>query len=425
MTVPGSKSFTTRALLLAGLAQGRSSLRHILRSDDAYWCLEALAQLGTRVTFDADDPTAVVIEGAAGRWPRVGGTVYMGAAGTVARFLPGAIAACGRGEWRLTGSTRLSERPIAPLVDAWQALGARVQYADAASPGRLPLRIDAGALKGGEVTVSGAVSSQFISGLLLAAPYAEHETIVRVPDGIVQHAYVKMTLELMERFGVSVEYDEAQFDRFLIRPQRYQGCDLELEADASTCGYFLAYAALTGGAVRIPNLSDRTRQPDIGMLQIWERMGCTVKAGGESAGIEVQGPPVGKLRGGFTVSLREMSDQTLTLAAMAPFADAPITITDVAHIRAHECDRIQAMCESLARLGIRVEERSDGMTIHPGTPRPAVLPTYDDHRMSMSLALIGTRVEGIVLQDPGCVSKTCPTYWEMMQQLGLRVTARE
>lgn len=419
VTVPGSKSFTNRALILAAMAHGKSSLRNLLRSDDAYWCLDALAKLGVGVTIDtAAEDSAVEIQGTGGQWPIASGSLYMGAAGTVARFLPGALAASAQGSWRLAGSARLSERPIAPLVDALNALGARIRYSGA--EGRLPLALEAQGLAGGSVTVSGAVSSQFISCLLLASPYARSMTEIRVHDGIVQQAYVRMTLDLMQQFGVSAQHNDS-LDHFIVHPQAYTGQDIALEADASTSCYFLAYAALTGGYIRIANLSQNTRQPDIGMLNLFQRMGCKVEVGDEM-GIELWGPADGRLQGGFTVSMREMSDQTLTVAALAPFADAPITITEVEHIRAHECDRIQAMCESLRKLGIQVEERQDGMTIYPGTPQPSVLHTYDDHRMAMSLALIGARVGGIRLQDPGCVSKTCPTYFDEMRKLGLRVS---
>jgi 3-phosphoshikimate 1-carboxyvinyltransferase len=207
-------------------------------------------------------------------------------------------------------------------------------------------------------------------------------------------------------------------DLFEIKPQVYTARTLTLEADASSSCYALAYAALTGGHVLVTNLPAHTNQPDIGMLELFERMGCHVRK--SAAGVELWGTQ--QLKGGFTVSMKEMSDQALTLAAMAPFADAPITITDVGHIRNHECDRIRAMCESLGRLGITVVEHEDGMTIYPGTPRAGILPTYDDHRMAMSLALIGSRMAGIRLLDPGCVSKTYPSFFEDMEKLGLGVS---
>jgi 3-phosphoshikimate 1-carboxyvinyltransferase len=411
IAIPGSKSCTNRALIIAALAQGTSTIGHILRSDDSYWCLDALQRLGVKLEVDEN---SVTMEGTGGNWPNRSGSLYLGAAGTAARFLPGVLAACASGSWSIAGSHRLSERPIRPLIEALLQLGADIRYT--AIDGQLPIAIEAQGLSGGEVNISGAVSSQFISGLLLASPYAKQPTHIRITDSIVQHAYVRLTVELMKQFGAHVTHDD-QLGYFDIQPQVYKAQTVTLEADASTSCYALAYAALTGGYVRVTNLSEHTNQPDIGMLALFERMGCRVAR--SSAGIELWGTL--QLKGGFTISMKEMSDQTLTLAVMAPFADAPITITDVAHIRAHECDRIRAICESLGRLGIAVEEHADGLTIYPGTPQPAVLPTYDDHRMAMSLTLIGSKIGGIRILDPGCVSKTYPGFFTDMEKLGLRV----
>jgi 3-phosphoshikimate 1-carboxyvinyltransferase len=412
IAIPGSKSCTNRALIIAALAKGTSTIGHILRSDDSYWCLNALQRLGVKLEIDG---STVTIEGTGGNWPNRQGSLYLGAAGTAARFLPGALAACASGSWLIEGNQRLSERPIRPLIDSLLQLGANIRYT--ATDGQLPLAIEAQGLNGGSVNLSGAVSSQFISGVLIASPYARQATRIVITDSIVQHAYVRLTMELMEQFGVSVMHNEL-LDLFEIKPQVYTARTLTLEADASSSCYALAYAALTGGHVLITNLPAHTNQPDIGMLELFERMGCHVRK--SAAGVELWGTQ--QLKGGFTVSMKEMSDQALTLAAMAPFADAPITITDVGHIRNHECDRIRAMCESLGRLGITVEEHEDGMTIYPGTPRAAILPTYDDHRMAMSLALIGSRIAGIRLLDPGCVSKTYPSFFEDMEKLGLGVS---
>lgn len=412
IVVPGSKSYTNRALVVAALARGTSELTGLLRSDDSYWCIDALGKLGARVDVAGD---LARVHGVDGRWPTQEAQLYLGASGTNARFLPGALAASsGPGHWRVAGSRRLSERPIAPLVDALRALGGRIEYGE--FPDRLPIDIEGGGLRGGTVAMSGRVSSQFISGVLMASPYAEQTVEVQVVDGIVQHQYVQITLDLMRQFGAqTASADDLQ--RIRIEPTGYTGRPLQLEADASTAGYFFALAALTGGRIRIRNLTRRTLQPDIGLLDLLVTMGCSVTDEGE--GIEIAGPR--QLSGGFTVSLKEMSDQTLTVAALAVFADGPITITDVAHIRAHESDRIHAICESLQRLGIRTEEREDGLTVYPGMPKPAVLASYDDHRVAMSLSLIGAVAGGVTVSDPGCVSKTCPTFFDELSKLGVHV----
>ncbi|GGJ07255.1 3-phosphoshikimate 1-carboxyvinyltransferase [Alicyclobacillus cellulosilyticus] len=411
VVVPGSKSFTNRALIMAGLAHGRSVLHGILRSDDSYWCVDSLRRLGLRVHVDGD---TVEVDGSGGEWPVQEAELFIGAAGTTARFLPGALAVAPRGCWRVTGNRRLSERPLAPLLDALTALGARIE---ATAGGCLPITVHGSGLRGGQLAMSGRQSSQFISGVLIAAPYAEQPVDIAITDHIVQHAYVHITIDVMRAFGAAVTAD-ASLRTMHVTPGPYQGRTLQLEADASTACYFFAMAALVGGRMRVTNLGYHTRQPDIRFVDLLERMGCEVVRG--ETFVEVRGS--GRLHGGLTVSMKEMSDQTLTLAALAPFADGPVTVTDVAHIRHHESDRIHAACTLLREMGIRAEERDDGFTVWPGDPRPARLATYDDHRIAMAFSLLGLRVPGIRVLDPGCVSKTCPVFFDRLQDLGVRVT---
>ncbi|MBX6353312.1 MAG: 3-phosphoshikimate 1-carboxyvinyltransferase [Thermoflavifilum sp.] len=413
LRVPGSKSFTNRALLLAGAAEGRSRLRGILRSDDSYWCIDALRRLGCDIRVDGD---SVEVDGCGAAWRQTRAELYIGAAGTTARFLPGLLATAATGEWQVRGSRRLSERPLGPLVDALSALGGRLQYLS--PPAALPLRVWGGGLRGGRIEMSGKTSSQFISGVLMAAPRAQAPVEVVIRDEIVQAAYVSITTDLMAAFGAPVERLPGDRTAWRVLPQPYRAADLTLEADASTAGYFFALAAAHGGRTRIDNLKPDTLQPDIGLLDVLERMGCTVTR--DASGCEVQGPR--QLRGGFRVDMRPMSDQALTVGMLSVFADAPVTVTGVAHIRQHESDRIRALCESLARLGIRAEEHADGFTVYPGQPRAARLPSYDDHRVAMSLAVLGTRAEGVVIEDPGCVSKTCPTFFDLLQACGVQVS---
>jgi 3-phosphoshikimate 1-carboxyvinyltransferase len=411
ITIPGSKSFTNRALIMAALAEGTTTLTGILKSDDSYWCIEALRKLGVHVEVEQEN---VTVHGCGGKWPVKAGGVYIGAAGTIARFLPGALAADTEGDWTIEASSRMSERPIEPLLNALAHLGAEIEYLD--KKGYLPIRIKACGIKGGRVSISGKVSSQFTSGVLMASPYAKKEVTVTIPDSIVQKEYVRITLNLMEQFGVKASFNE-DLSEMKVPVSHYVGRELELEADASTASYFMALAAITNGRIKINNLSIKTNQPDIGMVDVYERMGCTVVRGEDY--IELTGTP--SLVGGFNISMKEMSDQALTLASIAPFASGPISIRDVEHIRHHESDRISAICTELEKLGIRVEEFSDGLTVYPGIPKAAPLESYDDHRVAMSLALIGTKVPGVVIQDPGCVSKTCPGYFEMLPGLGVGV----
>jgi 3-phosphoshikimate 1-carboxyvinyltransferase len=277
------------------------------------------------------------------------------------------------------------------------------------------VRIDACGPGASVVSVSGAQSSQFISGLLMGAPLMDRPVEIRVTDGIVQSDYVRITLEVLAAFGVHIEASAAM-DRFLVTPSVFRSVDYAVEADASTATYFAALAALKG-EITIENLRTDTTQPDIEFLDVLRRMGCTVESG--PSGVTVRGPE--RLRGGFSIDMRAFSDSCLTLAAIAPFADAPIEIGGVAHIRHHESDRIGVMARILAELGVPVEEREDGLKISPGLPRFGRVPTHDDHRVAMSLAVLGLAASGVEIEDPACVSKTCPNFFELISQLGAAV----
>ncbi|WP_072330896.1 MULTISPECIES: 3-phosphoshikimate 1-carboxyvinyltransferase [unclassified Paenibacillus] len=410
LRLSGSKSLTNRALITAALAEGTSRLEGILKSDDSYWCMNSLTKLGIRVHLVGE---TVWVEGCAGSWPMSSGDLYVGSAGTVARFLPGALA-IGRGRWNLTGSKRMSERPLLPLLDALSKLGARIE--DKKVNRTLPFAIETSGLRGGDISLPGSTSSQFISGLLLAAPYTKEPLTIFIDGGIVQRDYVEMTLEMMRTFGIHAQFSDDGHS-ISIHTGKYQAQSIQLEPDVSTCCYFWSIAAMTGGRIRIEGIRAATRQPDIEFLTVLERMGCRVIRGDHF--IEVAGSR--QLRGGFTLSMQKWSDQTLTIAAMAVFADGPVTLTDAAHIRQHECDRIAAICSELRKLGIHVEEHYDGLTVYPGRPEPALLDSHDDHRMAMALSLIGLRAEGIRIMDPGCVSKTCPDYFERLSDLGIPI----
>lgn len=410
VTVPGSKSFSNRALLLAAVAEGSSHLEGFLRADDTYWCLQALQQLGVRARVDGD---RVTVEGCGGRWPVREAELFAGSAGTVARFLPGLLAAAPAGAWRVDGSGQLRSRPLAPLVEGLQALGGQVA---AAPGGGLPLQIRGGGLRGGRVRIPGSTSSQFLSGLLLAAPLAREPVTLELEDQLVQPAYVAITIELMRRFGARVE--QASDLRWLrVEPGPYRAVDQILEADASTAGYFLALAAVTGGRVRVKNVGTASLQPDARLVDVLEQMGARVLRG--ETFLEAQG--TGGLRGGFTVDMKPMSDQALTVGVLGALADGPVTVTGVGHIRRHESDRIAVLAANLGRLGARVEEHADGFTVYPGTLQPGTVDPHDDHRVAMAFALLGAHLPGLRILDPGCVAKTCPGYFQMLAGLGVRV----
>lgn len=411
--VPGSKSVTNRALIVAALADGTSTIQNPLFSDDSYWLMHALAGLGFPVHADRELGIARV-EGQSGIIPHKEAEVFVGLAGTVARFLP-PVLALGDGPYRVDGVPRMRERPISDLVDAMRGLGAGVEYGD--EEGRLPLVVRGGGFRGGETRVEAGKSSQFLSGLLVAAPYADRERVVLNVSG-GRRPYVGITLGVMRDFGVEVEEERDDNDnrRFAVARAVYRAREYTVEPDASGASYFMAAAALTGGRVEIPGLGAGSPQGDLRFAGVLREMGCEVEVGEGS--VEVRGPGVGGLRG-VEVDMNEFSDTMITLAAISPFAAGPTIINNIAHTRLQETDRISAVVAELARLGVRVEERPDGLTVWPGPVRPeAPVETYGDHRMAMAFALVGLVAPGGVrIKDPACVTKTMPEYFELLRSL--------
>lgn len=404
--MPGSKSLTNRALLLAALARGDSVIAAPLVADDTEAMAGAIRALGAGAELQAADEQAGGdswhVRGIAGA-PRGPGRVWCGMAGTVARFVLPALAA-GVGRFEVDADSQLRRRPLGPLLGALRAQGA-VLDGDT-----LPLTLTASGLAGGDVEVDATVSSQFLSGLLMAAPLAR--TPMRLAFGeLVSRPYVTLTIDAMRAFGVHVEIEPGALS---VSPSAYRATRYGVEPDASTASYFLAAAALTGTRVSLPGLSAASAQGDIGLVSILQRMGCTA-GGGEP--LELKGPP---RLAGLEVGMGDSSDVFMTLACVAPFADAPTTIEGIGHTRVKESDRIGATAENLRRLGITVQEGRDHLTVHPGTPRSARLPTYRDHRIAMAFAAIGTRV-AVELEDPDVVAKTCPGFWELWRATGAGV----
>ncbi|HEY0263806.1 MAG TPA: 3-phosphoshikimate 1-carboxyvinyltransferase [Granulicella sp.] len=411
VAVPGSKSITNRAIILAAAAEGSTRLKGILRSDDSYWCIQALRQLGVSIEEHED---VVSLTGVAA-WQQPEKAVFIGSAGTTARFLTSLLAVTTTVPVEMTASAQMSGRPMKTLLDALTKLGGQFRFQG--KEGYFPFTIDPATEGVSSIELSGSTSSQFLSGLLMASPRVGRPIEVTIPDHVVQADYVRITLDLMQHFGVTVESAE-DMRHFVVQPAAYRAKDLTIESDASTASYFLAIAAVTGGEVTIPNLNLKSLQPDIRFVEILEQMGCTVTKNDE--GVTLRGPK--KLRGGFTINMRACSDVVPTLAAIAPFADGPIEITDVEHIRSHESDRLKVMATTLAELGVPVEERRDGLRITPAQPRFGVVATHDDHRIAMSFAVLGAAGSGIGLEDPGSVSKTCPGFFNQIAGMGVGVT---
>lgn len=408
---PGSKSITNRALIAAALADGESRLTGVLDSRDTQVMNDSLNRLGIPVEHDPA-AAAAVVRGCTGRPPAKTAELWLENSGTSIRFLT-ALCALGTGTYRLDGNERMRQRPIGDLAAALRHCGVQVVCeSDGDCP---PVEVRSSGIHGGTVTVSGSISSQYLSALLLAAPCAESEVEIVVDGELVSRPYVDMTLGVMRAFGVKTASGLGRPERFVIRPQTYRPTEYAVEPDASAASYFLAAAAITGGSVTVDGLSRNSLQGDVAFADVLERMGCRVEWGPDS--VTVHG---GELHG-VDVDMNAISDTAQTLAAVAVFADGPTRIRNIAHSRHKETDRIAAVATELRRLGLQADEHDDGLTIHPGPTQPAVVQTYDDHRMAMSFALIGLRATGIDIADPECTAKTYPRFFEDLNRLCGRV----
>jgi 3-phosphoshikimate 1-carboxyvinyltransferase len=438
IAVPGSKSITNRALILAALAAGRSGLHGALASDDTRVMIDSLRRLGLIVDEQQIDEqqvddqqdgasdlyanknntdhhkTVVEVEGQGGLLPATEAELFVGNSGTSVRFLT-ALVSLGRGCYHLDGVARMRQRPQGDLLTALQALG--VSATSDAADGCPPLTVRGiRGLAGGTIDLRAEASSQFLTALLMVAPYAQEDVTIRIV-GELRPFYVEITTRMMAQWGVTVENHEANA-RFIVRAgQRYAAqAAYGIEPDASSASYFFAAAAITGGQVCVPGLGPNALQGDVRFAtEVLAEMGCIVTC--DADGITVVGPPPGRLRG-IDRDMSAISDTSLTLAAIAPFANSPTVVRNIAHSRLQECDRIHAVCTELAKLGVQVEERLDGFTIYPATRfTPAAIDTYHDHRVAMSFALIGLKTPGVTINDPGCVAKTFPDYWQRLKWL--------
>jgi 3-phosphoshikimate 1-carboxyvinyltransferase len=408
--VPGSKSITNRALVLAALSDPRrgSKLRGALQSEDTLVMVEALGALGFRVRADWPAGILSVERGASvNPIPAREADLFVANSGTSMRFLT-ALVSLGQGRYRIDGVFRMRERPIEDLLSALRQLG--VNAFSERNNGCPPVLIEARGLQGGRVRIKGDVSSQFLSGLLMAAPLARAEVVIEVDGRLVSAPYVGMTVAMMAEFGVTVEVESAGCFRVPLVPC-YQAQTYVIEPDASAASYFLGAAAITRGEVTIPGLDACVLQGDVGFAGLLEAMGC--QAISEDRGLMLRGGP---LRG-IDADMNAISDTVMTLAAVACFAEGPTTIRNVAHIRHKETDRLAALATELRKVGAEVEEFADGLKITPRPLHGAVIETYNDHRMAMSMALIGLRVPGIVIQNPGCVAKTYPAFFQDLEKL--------
>jgi 3-phosphoshikimate 1-carboxyvinyltransferase len=409
VSVPGSKSITNRALLLAAMASGRSVIESVLISDDTRRMAAALISLGFAVEVD-EAMRRITVMGESGRIPSTRADLDAGGAGTAMRFLA-AFVTLGRGRYRLDGNARMRERPIGALLDAMRTLGIDVtsELGNACPP--IVADTTAKAFTGGTVTIDASLSSQFVSALLMPAPLWR-DGLKLIATGDTARPFIEMTMRLMENWGVS----SSIAGDLIVVPggQHYHAMDFTVEPDATAASYFAAAATLVGGTVTIRGLTKASVQGDACFLEILEQMGARVAWLPDA--VEITG--TGRLAG-VDVAMNSMPDVVPTLAAIAPFAASPTRIRKVGFIRHHESDRISAIATELRRIGVAVQEFDDGLEITPSAAKlhPATIETYDDHRIAMAFGVAGLKLPGMRIRNPGCVAKTYPDFFADLARL--------
>ncbi len=413
VTVPGSKSMTNRALLMGSLADGKTTLSGVLFSDDSRHFLAALQALG----FDVEIQEAqkqVTITGLNGKVPVTEGKIDVGSAGTAARFLT-ALLGVAEGTFTIQASEQMKKRPMKPLFDVLVAIGAKISYLE--KEGHLPIQITGiGGTKAMDevccVALDISESTQFLSALLLISPMIKQGLSIAITSARKDGSYIQITRKMMENFGVEVMFDGENYN--IRKDSSYKAGAYQIEPDISAACYFYAAAALTGGKALVKNVTWDCMQGDLQFLNVLAQMGCTITE--TAQGIVVCGAEGRRLKG-ITVDMKEFSDQTMTLAAIAPFAEEDVRIENVGHIRLQESDRIHAIATELSRLGVTCKEEKDALTIQPKMPNAGIVQTYDDHRMAMAFALIGLRVQGIEIANPMCCRKTFEEYFDVLETL--------
>jgi 3-phosphoshikimate 1-carboxyvinyltransferase len=407
--VPGSKSITQRALIAAALADGLSVLHGPLVSEDTDYSSAALSQMGVQIEKSDEEWR---ISGTGGVITEPEDDIYLGNNGTATRFLT-SVAALGTGEFIIDGDARMYERPIGPLIEALRGWGVDIESIH--GTGCPPLSILAAGLSGGRTILPEGKSSQYLSSLLLVAPYARKAAELKVQGELLSKPYVAMTLDIMAEFGIRVEAAQ-DFSSFSIPRGRYQPRDYRIEGDASNASYFWAAAAVTGGRVWVENVPVPSLQGDAMLVPLLARMGCEVEQCGH--GIAVSGPhrlePI-------SVDMGDMPDVVPTLAVVAAFAEGATEISNIEHLRIKECDRLNAVAAELGRMGVQVDTFDDRMIVHGrggAAMHGAEIETYQDHRMAMSMAVAGLRIEGVKIRGEQCVAKSFPDFWQRFSFAG-------
>ncbi|MGD8524038.1 MAG: 3-phosphoshikimate 1-carboxyvinyltransferase [Desulfobacterales bacterium] len=404
VTVPGSKSYTHRMLIAASLSNGSCRLKNTLESEDTGITLETMRKLGVSVEKEAN---IIVVHGKRGSLDACQEILNLGNSGTSMRLLT-AVVALGRGKYVLTGSQRMQQRPMQHLIDGLNQIGVRSRSVE--NNGCPPIEVETGAIKGGTVNLNCSLSSQFLSALLLIAPYAKSNTEIVVTRGPVSRPYIDITLDVMQKFGVTVVREN--YDCFKVPGgQTYQAGSFVVEPDCSQAGYFWAAAAVTGATIKVKDISLDSQQGDIRFLDLLAAMGCKISKDPQS--ISVTG---GSLKA-IDADMADMPDLVPTLAVIAAFARGTTIIKNVAHLKGKESDRLDATIRELTKMGIDADCSESALRISGGEPHGAEIQTYNDHRIAMSFAVAGLRVPGIVIKDEDCAAKSFPDFWQKIEAL--------
>lgn len=417
--VPGSKSITNRALILAALKKGKTILKGVLHSDDTKHMRNALTSLGIEISQTGDFTLEVI--GGIDKLKVPENDLFIGNSGTSVRFLL-ALACLVPGEVNLVGDEHMAKRPLGHLLDGLKQMGVEVDCPTGCPPVKIK---GTGNFPGGKVTMPGNKSSQYFSALMLTGAFGPTDLKIQVEGTLVSLPYVEMTIKMVKDFGGSIEHDKIS-NSFLIKGhcttadseqvQQFKDKEYVIEPDASSASYPFAFAAATGSSIKVPDLNDQSMQGDFGFTKILEQIGCTVKI--DEDGTTVSGPKDGKSLDGIKVDMHHISDTVMTLAAIAPLCKGPVEIINVANIRIKETDRLIATVNELKRLGQQVEHGDDWLKITPGKPiTPAEIECYADHRMAMSFGILGTKVPGITIKDPDCTAKTYPNFFKDLNKI--------
>jgi len=406
LEVPGSKSITQRALIAASLAEGQSRLHNALVAEDTHHLMKALELLGTGISREGKE---ILVAGTGGRIQTPSEKIYVGNNGTALRFLT-SLVCLGEGEFILDGTSRLRERPVEPLLQVLRCMGVSIVTPE--NPGCPPVLIQSRGLPGGHAVFEDLDSSQYVSSLLLSSPYAARNVRIRLAGRTVSEPYIDMTLQVMEQFGVAV----ARQDRNTFQipaGQSYRARSFVIEGDYSSASYFFLAAALGLARIHVPNLTAESFQGDARFLKIIEDLGCTVTW--RDGGVEVAG---GKLRpGNMELAMGDIPDMVPSLAVLAAFRPGRTVITESAHLRIKESNRLAALAAELGRIGIAAQETADGLSIEGGHPHGGDIEAYNDHRIAMSFAVAGLAVPGIRIADRQCVGKSFPGFWKELEKL--------